>query len=406
MSEASAPELMIPDHVPENLVRDFDPVYLPGMDKCPFSAVSKLHEDERIFWSAKNLRFGGAWVLTHADDIRHVLGHPDLFSTTGQSGFSKLMGEDWPLLPLESNPPEQVDYRKLLNPLLAPGAVKKLEPKIRQRAAELIEKFQNDGQCEFMDAFGTPFPVTIILELLGLPISKMEQFLEWEFNLLHSKDMEVMAGAAIAIKEYLAELRAERQANPSDDIVSYVVNAEINGRPLTDDETMGILYLFFVGGLDTVASTSGFIFRDLAENPKHQTFLRENPDRIPAAVEEYLRRFSPVTVYRQCREDTELGGIKMKKGDWISIVLALGSLDPSEFDCPMEIDFDRKNVRHFGLSFGVHFCLGNHLARRELIIAIEEWLARVPDWRLKEGEKIDVHGGAVFGVDHMWLTWG
>ncbi|MEM8936350.1 MAG: cytochrome P450 [Pseudomonadota bacterium] len=405
MSEEAVQNLVIPDHVPTKLVRDFDPTYLPGMDKCPFSAVSKLHDDARVVWTGNSMRFGGSWIITHAEDIRYVLSHPDLFSATGQTGFSRLLGEDWPLLPLEANPPEHTDYRKLLNPLLAPPAVAKLEPKIRQRASDLIDAFRNDGQCEFMSVFGRPYPVTIILELLGLPLDKMDQFLKWEFELLHSKDPATMAGAAKAIKEYLESLRTERQANPSDDIVSQVVNAEIDGRRLNDDETLGILYLFFVGGLDTVASSLGFIFRHLAENPDHQAFLRENPDRIPGAIEEYLRRFSVVTVYRQCREDTSIGGIAMKKGDWITIVTALGSLDAAEFKCPMDVDFGRKNIRHFGLSTGVHFCLGNHLARRELKIALEEWLARVPSWRLKDGELLDVHGGPVFGVEHMVLGW-
>lgn len=405
MNEMTKPALMIPEHVPMELVKNIDPRYMPGMEDCPFSQVAKLHDEGPIFWSANDARFGGAWVLTKADDIRHVLGSPELFTAVGQTGFAALLGEEWSLLPLEVDPPQHTDYRRLLNPLVAPPVVAKMEPAIRQRAVDLIEGFKDKGEGEFVELFGRPFPVTIMLEILGLPQEQMGQFLEWEFDLLQSPDMEAKVKAAIGIKNYLEHVRAERQASPGDDIFSKVVTAEMDGRRLTDDETLGILYLFFVGGLDTVASTLGFIYRHLAENPDKQEFLRQNPDRISGAVEEYLRRYSVVSPYRRCVKETTINGVTIKEGDWISLVTSLGSLDPDVFECPLDVDFDRKNVRHFGFSFGAHFCLGNHLARKELNIALEEWLARVPSWRVKSGETVHAHGSTVFGVEHLSLTW-
>jgi cytochrome P450 len=168
---------------------------------------------------------------------------------------------------------------------------------------------------------------------------------------------------------------------------------------------IGALFLFFVGGLDTVASSLGFIFEHLATHPEQQQWLRENPAEIPHAVEELLRRFSVVTVYRQATADVELDGVLVKQGDWISLTQSLGSLDPREFDNPMEVDFQRKQVRHFAFSFGPHFCIGSHLARREMAVALQQWLTRIPPFRVKEGSTTVRHAGGVYGIEHLELAW-
>jgi len=394
-----------PDHVPADLVRPFDVANDPESLRCPFSVISKLHDGPRTFWNPDNFMFGGTWVPTRAEDIRFILGRPDLFSNRFEAGFSGLMGEDWDLVPLELDPPEHTQYRKLLNPLVSPPVVAALTPRVIERAVELIEAVLPDGECEFMDAFGRPFPVGIFMELMGLPSDMTDQFNEWEFNLLHDPDMAVKAQAASAIRDYLLTLAADRRANPIDDLTSKVVTATIDGRLLDDDKVLGILYLLFVGGLDTVASSLGFFFRHLAENPEDQALLRAEPERIEQAVEEMLRRFSVVMVSRQCKVDVEVGGIQMKAGDWINIGDAFASLDPHEFENPLKVDFDRKNVRHLAFSFGPHFCMGSHLARRELVVALREWLARVPPFRVKEGEIPIAHGSGVFGVDKLVLSW-
>lgn len=395
----------IPPHVPENLVRPFSFLDAPGMSSCPFATVSRLHEGPRVFWNPANHRFGGSWVLTRAEDIRFVLGNTEFFSSKGETGFSKLLGEDWSLVPLEIDPPLHTDFRKLLNPLLSPPVVEKMTDKVADRAAELIEAVREKGECEFVNAFGKPFPVSIFMQLMGLPAEHMDTFLQWEFDLFQGRTLEVRQSAAKGIRDHLTELAAERRRQPTGDLTSIVVAGTIDGRPLTDDEILGALYLLFVGGLDTVASTLGFIFKYLAENPKHQQILRENPETIDRRLEELLRRFSIVTAHRQCKADVEIAGVQMKAGDWVTINSSLGSLDQNEFEDPMEVDFNRKGVRHLAFNFGPHFCMGSHLARRELSVAIREWLARVPPFRLKPDAPVVVHGGGVFGVEHLELEW-
>jgi cytochrome P450 len=405
-TESLAPQQnYVPEHIPADLVKPFSFFTDPAMSKCPFAATSRLHDRGRIFWNSSDPQFGGSWILTRAEDFRFVLNSPDLFTNKGEAGFSQLVGEAWDLIPLELDPPQHTKFRQLLNPLLSPGAVGKMTPGVTSRAVELIEALRGQGGCEFMSAFGRPFPVSIFMQLMGLPLDQTDTFLKWEWQLLHDPNMQTKVGAAIAIRDYLQSLADERRAHPVGDLTSFVVTAEIDGRKLSDDEVMGTLYLLFVGGLDTVASSLGFFFRHLAEHPDQQARLRANPALIERSIEELLRRFSVVTVHRQCKVDVELGGVLMKAGDWISIVDSLGSLDPEEFANPMEVDLDRRNIRHFGFSFGPHFCLGSHLARRELLIAMREWLARIPPWRLKPGAPIEVHGGGVFGVEHLELEW-
>jgi cytochrome P450 len=394
----------IPDHVPAGLVKEFSLFNEPGMSKCPYAALARVKEGPRIFWNPDSL-FGGAWNPTKAEDIRFILNSPALFSNRYEAGFSGLLGETWDLVPLELDAPEHGIYRRLLQPLLSPPVVKKLAPQIEARAAELIDRFVADGECEFVEAFGRTFPVSILLQLLGLPIELMDQFNAWEADLLHAQDIPTRIKAAHEINDYLLDLAEERRANPTDDFTSFVVTAKIDGTPLSDDRVIGILYLLFVGGLDTVASSLGFFFRHLAEHPEDQQRLRDHPEQIGHAVEELLRRFSVVTVHRQCQRDIEVGGVAMKAGDWITITTSLASTDADEFSDPMKVDFDRALPRHFGLSFGPHFCMGSHLAKRELVVALQQWLTRVPPFRLKDGEEVIVHGGGVFGVDRMVLTW-
>ncbi len=394
----------VPAHVPPDLVKAFDFNAGSGMERCPFATTHRLHGDRPIFWNPADLRMGGSWVPTRAEDIRFVLNRPDLFSNRGEAGFSALMGEQWDLIPLELDPPEHGKFRQLLNPLLSPPAVARLTPRIKERCAALIDRVRGVGDCEFMGAFGRAFPVGVFMELMGLPEDLYDTFIDWEFALLHAPDFGRKAAAAVAIRDFLRDLANQRRAHPTGDLTSIVVHAEIDGRKLSDDEVKGILYLLFVGGLDTVAASLGFFFRHLATDLDQQRMLRSHPDRIDKAIEELLRRFSVVTTWRQCKVDVELAGARLKAGDWITCNDSLGSLDPSEFADPMTVDLDRRNVRHLAFSFGPHFCMGSHLARRELSVALHAWLTTMPEWRLKPGAPVVVHGG-LFGVEHLELEW-
>jgi cytochrome P450 len=401
----SALEFYVPPHIPPELVKPFDLFDDPGMAKCPFTTVHRLRERGRVFWNPTNTIFRGSWVLTHAEDLREVLTQPDLFSNKAESGFVKVAGEEWDLIPLELDPPRHTRFRQLLNPLLSPVAVTKMANGVAERAIELIEAVRDKGKCDFMQDFAVPFPVSIFMQLMGLPREDMDKLLRWEAGLLHTSDNASMQAAAHELGAYLKDMTDRRRANPADDIASYVVSAKIEEKPLTEEEIKGVLYLLFLAGLDTVGSTMGFFFKHLADHPDQQQQLREDPDLIPRAIEEMLRRYSIITPHRQCTRDVEVAGVQMKEGDWITILTTLGSTDPQEFESPLEVQFDRKNVRHFGFNFGPHFCMGAHLARRELEIALREWLTRIPMWRVKPGAVLRTHGGHTFGYENLDLIW-
>jgi len=397
-----------PFHVPAELHEDFDIYLNPGHTEDPFKALAKAIEGKpRIFWSNSNpmAKQPGAWVLTRTEDMRTVMRNPQLFSSVENAGFSKLLGENWSLVPLEVDPPRHAKLRSWVNPLFASSVIPALEPEIRKTCVGLIEQFRSQGHCEFINSFGRPFPVTVILQLMGLPVSELPRFLDWEDKLLHGNDFPTKIAAAKQIKEYLLEQIADRRANPRDDLFTKAAFGEIDGEPLSEDEILGFCYLMFVGGLDTVASSLGFHYQYLASNPALQERLRKDPSLIPQAVEELIRRFSIVISHRRATQDTELAGVQIKAGDWITIHTPLSALDEHIHASPTTVDIDRKSKAHMTFSFGPHICLGMHLARRELIIAMEEWLSRIPPFRIKPGAPLRTHGGGVYGVDELHLEW-
>jgi len=396
----------VPSHIPPELVVPYDMLRVSGPMDDPFTVMRGFKEKARIFYTPVHFSNPtGAWVLTRAEDIRAALQNPGLFSSKGVSGFSRLLGESWDMIPLELDPPAHTKFRALLNPLFAPNKIAKMQDGVRESCIALIEALKAKPDCEFMQDFGRPFPVLIFLQLMGLPAEDFDKVLEWEELLLQGKTMEARIGAAAAIRDYLRDLAQARREHPVDDLISFAVQAKVDGEMLTDDEILGICYLLFVGGLDTVASSLGFYFKYLAEHPEQQRLLRENNALIPDAVEELLRVHSVVMVSRFLTADAEFGGVEMKKGDCIAIYMTFASYDAEEIEQPETVDFARVPNRHVAFSFGPHRCIGSHLARRELVIAIEEWVNRVPHFEVKAGADVRMHGGVVFGVDSLPLTW-
>jgi len=234
----------------------------------------------------------------------------------------------------------------------------------------------------------------------------------WEYGLLHSHDMPQILTAAQATVAYLRELIARRKREPADDLTTFCINAQIDGRPVADDEIVGMCFLLFLAGLDTVAAALGLSFRHLALHPEHQAQLRARPELIPDAVEELLRRYSMITSSRLVTEDMEFAGAPMRQGDRVIFSTPLANLDAGEFDQPLAVDFERTPNRHVAFLYGPHRCLGSHLARRELIIAMQEFLQRTPPFRLAPGETntwfleiLGTDGGVRFSTKYPKTLW-
>jgi cytochrome P450 len=403
---ASAPEA--PAHVPADMIRDHEIYYLPGAAKDTFAFLRTIHEDREIFFNLNAdpiICPNGAWYVSSYKLVSEVLQNPGIFSSREMVKYSALVGEDWPMIPVELDAPDHTRIRMVVMPMFAPVPMKRLSDRIIERTEELIAGFQARGNCDFVAEFSTILPVKIFLELLDLPFDRFPDFIKWGDGIINSFIPEERTEATRAARSYLRDVIAERRANPGEDIISRIVQSTAtDGKPLTEDELIGLTFMLFIGGLDTVAATLGFAFRYLAEHPEDRRKLSEQPDLIPTAVEEMLRAFSVVQAKRLVTRDIDFHGAPMKAGDYVTIISGLADTDPDEFGDGVQID--RANNRHVAFGMGPHRCLGSHLARLELRLVIETWLKHIPDFAVVPGARITSHGaGGVYGYDALPLCW-
>ena len=390
-----------PDHVPPELIRDFD--HVTGVDFAadPFAAFQRARRD-RVFWSPHH---GGYWVLTRMADIREALQRPELFSSRS-TGIPAHAARPERMLPLELDPPEHATYRRVLAPLFAPKAVAARNAAIGETCAQLIDVLIDRGGCEFVADFAEPFPTTIFTNLLGLPTAESGTFVGWDNILIHGyADPPARQQAAVDINDRLRELIAQRRAEPREDLISALLDTQVDGRAIRDDEVQNLTFLLFVAGLDTVTAALSFCFRFLAEHEGHRRQILADPALIPSAVEELLRVYAFVNPARTVTHDLEFAGARMRAGERVLLSTWLASNDDAEFEDPLEVRFDRPGNRHLAFGAGPHRCAGSHLARDELTTAIEQWHRRIPEYALRPGQAITLHIGGAMGIDRLELVW-
>lgn len=344
------------------------------------------HELPPIFYVPKLGYLPGAWVPQRAEDQRHILKDTETYGSQNTMPFAQMFGEQWRLLPLELDPPEQTKYQALINGLLSPKKVTAIWAEISQHASDLIDAFAANKHCNFNQEFAVQIPTLIFLRLMGWLEYEAPRFVKWTYTLVKSQDMEEVFGAIVQIKDYLLPKIQDSRANPVNDFTGYLLGSEVDGQPVTDDELLGYCFLVFIAGVGTGSSSLGFQFMHLVLNPEQQAALRANPDKIPQAVEELLRAYSIVNMRRIVTRDIEFRGVPIKAGDIVLISTELGNLDPHVFDRPNEVDFDREDVNapHMAFSYRPHRCVRSHLARREPRSALELWLQKVPMFRLAD----------------------
>lgn len=348
---------------------------------------------------------GPGWLLTGYDDTMKMLRDADNFTKNGMGQWSQSLGENWLVVPTEVDPPMHAFYRKALNPSFSPQKMAAMKDDLRRRASDLIDKFKDRGECDFVKEFSERYPIYIVLDLLGLPQDRMAEFLAWEKAMLHSNDWEERTGGVRSAVDYLLEEIAERRNNPRDDYITRVFDLEVEGgRKWNDEEVLGHCFNLFLGGLDTVTSMLGNIFTHLARYPEQQQELRDNPDRIVLAVEEFLRVYGPVTAFRIAAREIEIHGQKIMPGEYVSVSTPVVNQDPKLHDNPAQVRFDRK-AAHVALGGGIHKCLGMHLARLEMQVALEEFLRAVPLFRLKDGFDLGYFVGNITFVPELELQW-
>lgn len=396
-----------PAHVPEALVRDYPIRYGTTIDENPFERIiPAIHAEMPEIFYAMDAYPGGspAWILRRAEDMRAVYFDTEHFSNKDFAPFAKLVGESWSSLPAETDPPMHALYRAFVNPLFAPKAMVLLEDRIRGYARDYLATLAPRGGCEFMNDFAFEFPIKVFLELMGLPIELAPTFLTWEMDLLHNNDLGAIAAATRNVVDYLRGEIARCKTKPGNDLISYGVTAQIDGRGLTDDELVGFTFNLFIGGLDTVSTNMAWQFRHLAEHQDDQARLRANPALINDAIGEMMRAYGAVTTYRTCAKAITVNGVTFQPGDKIAMATPLAGRDPMEFEAPNDVRLDR-HPRHLSFGYGPHLCVGMHLARREMRIALEEFLAGVPPFRLDPDQPCQTRLGGIIQPATLPLIW-
>lgn len=394
-----------PSHVPDALVRSYPYMLGATASGDPYRWIADIHQGPPIFWvDGVNHGVSGAWVPRRAKDIAQVFSDHEHFSTRGLAPFAELLGEQWLLLPGQYDPPSHRMYRTALAPHFTPKRMAALEHRVRTITRERLDVLRPQGECEFMRDFAFEFPIRVFLELMGLPQADMAWCLERETALIHATNVDVIRQATRDINLYLADACQERRRAPRDDLLTLGVQLRFDGRPINQDELTGLCFDLFIGGLDTVSAHTGLQFHHLARHPEHQALLREHPERIPDAIEELLRMYSGIMNSRLCVKDCELAGATIRAGDYVMLPTYLANRDPEAYDAPEEVKLDRK-AKHFTLGHGPHICLGMHLARRELRIAMEEFLSSMPPFRVAPGAEVHTHLQAVIAPVELPLTW-
>ena len=394
----------IPDHVPASLYCDLDLKEFAAQFEDPFVGIQALQDRGEVIYVSDIGRGASGWLPTRYDVLNDIFMDAKRFSSADNIGVGPLMGVDWRLNPLEYDPPAHMGYRQVLQPFFLPSAVNGYDDLIRGVARELIARFADKRQINFVEDFASLFPSYVFLDLLGLPREELPQFFEWEHAFTRSPDMAVRAAGARSILHYLEAYVERRRSEPRDDLVTGIINGQVKGRPLDHGEIMGMVMVLYFGGLDTVLSSLGWYFRYLALDQELQARLRAAPQDIPGTVDDLLRAFGVTGTRRTVVEDLEIRGVAMKQGDIVLMPTFLACRDDRQFADPHRVDPDRK-ARHLTLATGPHNCLGAHLAKREIKIVLEEWLAHIPTFRVAEGKPQRWDAAGVWAMTELWLEW-
>ena len=380
---------------------EFDPFAGPYPAGASHARMDELREARPAFRSTAG---HGFWVLTRYDDILAAFQDPETFSSRAIAVSDPDPAHRW--IPVMLDPPLHTTWRRLLRPFFTPVAAAVLRDRITRHCAALIDGFAARGSCDFVTDFARLYPTAIFLELVGLPTERLEEFLEWEHAILHSRPSTGGRGAAMAaLTACLTELIQDRRTRPREDLISAATRFTVDGRPVTDEELLELCVLLFLAGLDTVAAQLSYIFWHLARDDAARARMAGDPDVIPDAIEEFLRVYAPVLPARKLTRDVEIHGCPMKAGDMVMLPTAMATRDPRAVPAASAVDIDRPPARHLAFGAGPHRCLGSHLARLELQIALREWHARIPDYRIAPDARPVEHASLVLGLETLPLTW-
>ena len=379
-----------PAHVPAELEYDFDFLAPPGALDDVQLAWKRLHQvAPDIFWTPRN---GGHWVATRGEDIREIKTNYRRFSQRVMTIPASL--QTFRILPANIDPPDHEIYRRIIMPAFLPKAVERHDADIRALARELIAGIAPLGACEFIEDFARKLPIIAFLKVVQLPLEDRELLVGLAKTIMHGTDREKAEAAQGRMTAYVSHWIEQRRAEPGDDLISWIVHARIGDRPINEEETFGLVRLVLFGGLDTLTSLMGFIWRFLAMHPEQCRDLVQHPQLRRNAIDELIRRHGVVNTARQITEDCSYRGVAFKAGEMIQIPNALVGLDERITPDPLAVDFRRAHVEHAAFGSGPHHCPGAILARREIAASLDAWLELIPEFGIAQGTTPQLRSGA------------
>lgn len=396
-----------PDHVPAELMVDFDFFAIPEGVTDPAEIWHDLVRRgvPPIFYTPRN---GGHWVfLDYADIVAAYRDHA-VFSNH-QIQIPNI--EPFPVMqPNGVDPPQHKVFRNILAPLFTPAAVRAMTAELHARATGLIERFAGQNRCDFIGDFAERYPTGTFLYLFGLPEERLDEFLALANVFFRSTDADARARNVTEIYAVLEALFREKERNPGTDIASTIVMArDEHGHQHPWIDILNCGFLMFVAGLDTVTNTMAYVWRYLATTPAAQRYFVErldDPDAFLIGIEELMRINAVSNIFRRVAHDCEFRGVQLRRNDRVVLPNTVANRDPRVFADPQAIDLDRAVNVHVTFGVGPHRCIGSHLAKREIMAAMQEWLRRIPDFELDPAQPAgSAFGGSVMGFTRLDLRW-
>jgi cytochrome P450 len=383
-TQASYPKVSLPLHTEV------------GPAESHFARLDEYARKYPVYWNAEAQ---GYWVINRYADVMEAALDPATFCN--HSIVAVDPDPAYRFLPSYSEPPILREYRQPLTQWFGRKHVAAYDDELRALANEVIDGFIDDGECDFLTAFADDYPVRSFCVSIGAPQSDAEFFgscVRRISGVLFEGDPSAFVSAMADIREYWRALMTDRRKSPRDpetDFTSFMLAAPIDGRLLDDDEFLDICLTSTIGSMDTTKSVLGWCFYHLATHQQDREWLVRDPKIVPSAVEELLRGYPILSMARKVTDDTEFQGCPMKKGDMVMLNYQTANRDPDQFEEPEEIKLDRNPKNHLAFGRSGHRCIGIHLARRELQLALEEWHRRIPEYRLNTTEQLSAHGGQV-----------
>ncbi|WP_150256173.1 cytochrome P450 [Nocardiopsis deserti] len=385
-------------------------VYQPWLQRDPVTYFKEIQEYAPIVRSEE---LGGYWILTRFEEMEWAARTPETFSNLALSIPSHInMLGDRKAIPIQLDGEEHRKWRRALADLFNPGAVNHFTPQIRQAIADTMDPWVEQGRTEFIGDIASKIPAEAFLIMFGIDRKYLGQILEYKewlrSQLPKAHNDEAIAAASRPLWDFFGEAidrRREEGTEGRRDVFSRLLESKLDGEPLTRDQMINAAFTNMLAAFDTTTAMISVVFTYLAEHPEVQDLVIQSPERIPAVIEELVRHDPISATARLVTQDVERHGVTMRKGDLVLIPWGMSGMDPRVFENPDEVDFDRSSTRQLVFAVGPHRCIGMHLARRVLKLAVEEWHARVPRYGLTAGTSPHRVYTTVRGVSALDLSW-